>query len=254
MEEDDSDDNAGGDEAEGAPGDSDEFGSSGDEFGNFDSGSELPEPPEPEQFSIPDEGRSQRATGTDENTSLGDRATGIAEMQQPGPLAVCKERSFADQLLSKDSVLGGKTPHSNDSKPGERATEWVGKDAWYDVSELAKAVVDYVKDCVGGAEDFVNNYNEMKSANVRGADKYFHCMANCQATERGVGGEHIAIAISYGREASDMVRNPIEKGLSVQDSLKDARGDLEANRIGREGAGTGVRCYEACHQFRPRGL
>lgn len=46
-----------------------------------------------------------------------------------------------------------------------------------------------------GTGDFLNNYMNMRNANTIGADKYFHCMANCQASQRGPGGQAAARGI-----------------------------------------------------------
>ena len=32
---------------------------------------------------------------------------------------------------------------------------------------------------LGAGQDFARNYNNMRQANTIGADKYFHCVANC---------------------------------------------------------------------------
>jgi len=36
----------------------------------------------------------------------------------------------------------------------------------------------------GAIGDFAGNYQDMRDANTVGADKYFHCKANCQASKR----------------------------------------------------------------------
>jgi FlaG/FlaF family flagellin (archaellin) len=39
---------------------------------------------------------------------------------------------------------------------------------------------------IGATKDFLKNYNNMVKANTDGADKFFHCKANCEATrDRG---------------------------------------------------------------------
>jgi len=38
---------------------------------------------------------------------------------------------------------------------------------------------------VGAVGDFVGNYMDMREANTIGADRYFHCKANCEAAKRG---------------------------------------------------------------------
>lgn len=41
---------------------------------------------------------------------------------------------------------------------------------------------------------FFDNYTGMRDANTIGADKYFHCKANCSASQRGVSGQGTANA------------------------------------------------------------
>ena len=93
--------------------------------------------------------------------------------------------------------------------------------------------------------DFMANYNAMKSANTIGADKYFHCMANCQASSRGLIGTAIALGLSIGREAIDMCRL---KGLN--DSIED----LDADYQGMIGGSVGLDCKSACESLRPVSL
>jgi hypothetical protein len=49
--------------------------------------------------------------------------------------------------------------------------------------------VRVASDFGGGVRDFLANYNKMVEVKVKGADRYFHCMANCEATQRGPGGK-----------------------------------------------------------------
>ena len=39
-----------------------------------------------------------------------------------------------------------------------------------------------------GAADMWRNYQRMENKQWKGADKYYHCMANCHATNEGPGG------------------------------------------------------------------
>lgn len=104
-----------------------------------------------------------------------------------------------------------------------------------------------LKQIVGAAGDFVRNFLNMREANTIGADKYFHCMANCQAAQRGSAGEATAAAISNLREASDQVR-----GTPADSSVPDQ----EANGQGRDGgrANPNVPCANICYTHRPNGL
>ena len=98
---------------------------------------------------------------------------------------------------------------------------------------------------VGAIDDFARNYKEMREANTIGADKYFHCKANCEAAQRGEGGEAIAILISDLREFIDRW----VKG----DPEEASEADQEANQHGRENADTGD-CTVACERFKPDAL
>lgn len=99
----------------------------------------------------------------------------------------------------------------------------------------------------GAIGDFQRNYQNMRDANTVGGDKYFHCMANCQATRRGPAGESAACTISDVREWTDQYI----KGDPVSASLADQA----ANVIGRNGAlSSSQSCSSACSGFRPNGL
>ncbi len=93
--------------------------------------------------------------------------------------------------------------------------------------------------------DFWKNYQDMRDANTIGADKYFHCMANCQAAKEGTVGKGVAEIISEGRELFD----EYIKG----DPKSDCDKDRKANRTGREGDLTKP-CKQVCAPLRPRGL
>jgi hypothetical protein len=95
---------------------------------------------------------------------------------------------------------------------------------------------------------FRRNYDNMIEANTIDADKYFHCMANCEASQRGAIGRATARAISDVRELTDVIR----KG----DSFDDVAADQRANRTGREGGANNPDqpCTNTCQTHRPRGL
>jgi len=112
---------------------------------------------------------------------------------------------------------------------------------WWDPRTYVLPVVEGGQ----GATDFVRNYNNMRSANTIGADKYFHCMANCQSTQRGPGGLTAAEIIGEGRELTDQYI----KG----DSRQACDADRAANSQGRNGAGGGA-CSQVCGSLRPNGL
>ncbi|WP_223486878.1 hypothetical protein [Stenotrophomonas indicatrix] len=80
-----------------------------------------------------------------------------------------------------------------------------------------------------------------------GQDKYFHCMANCQAAQKGMGGSAAAQCISDGHEWFDQ---------SIKgDSAADSAADQLANRLGQSSgrispAGS---CSQMCESYRPGG-
>jgi hypothetical protein len=105
----------------------------------------------------------------------------------------------------------------------------------------------------GAVNDFRRNRRAMMDANTHGADKFFHCMANCEATQRGELGRLTAHALSDIREASDFVVNHL-RGMSTGAIIDDIREDQAANRAGREGAAAGGACTDVCETRRPNGL
>ncbi|HQX26614.1 MAG TPA: peptidoglycan-binding protein [Alphaproteobacteria bacterium] len=101
--------------------------------------------------------------------------------------------------------------------------------------------------------DFWNNYKDMRDANTIGADRYFHCKANYEATKRGWDGFAAAGFLSNMREAGNLVIDPIKKG---QFPVKDVIDDQHANKYGRNSARSGQfsSAREACAIYRPAGL
>ncbi len=93
--------------------------------------------------------------------------------------------------------------------------------------------------------DFIRNYNDMRHANTIGADKYFHCMANCQAARRGPESKVVAVIISEGREGVDQ--------YVKRDPPAACNADRSANSHGR-GGNPSLPCRTVCAPFRPQGL
>ena len=88
----------------------------------------------------------------------------------------------------------------------------------------------------------------MRDANVIDSDKYFHCKANCEAGQRGLGGVHESQLLSEFRELADLARGTSDSGESEKDH--------EANDLGRS---RGVEfpkgmCKGLCNGLRPSGL
>ncbi len=93
--------------------------------------------------------------------------------------------------------------------------------------------------------DFYRNYENMRTVNTIGADKYFHCMANCQASQRGFGGLEAAQFISEVRELTDE--------YIKRDSPSACNADRAANRQG-QGGNPNQSCQQTCGPLRPNGL
>lgn len=100
----------------------------------------------------------------------------------------------------------------------------------------------------GTLSDFIKNYNEMRDANTIGADKYFHCKANCESAQRGSSGKRYAEKISDFREWVDQNI----KG----DSSFSSQEDQKANTYGRQQGSNNPNseCRALCSKFRPKGL
>ena len=116
---------------------------------------------------------------------------------------------------------------------------------WVDPWGLWVNPVDYWRDFGGGVGDFLDNYQDMRDANTIGADKYFHCMANCEASKRGPGGEDAAIGISETREW-------VDENIKGDDPCY-CNEDRAANAQGRS-CSPKKSCKEQCKSLRPPGL
>lgn len=96
--------------------------------------------------------------------------------------------------------------------------------------------------------DFWKNFNDMNETRLDGGDKYFHCKANYEATDRGWFGELSANALSDVKELKDQRYS--------KHSQSDVDADQNANKHGRNAAKSGKynSAQEACAIFRPQGL
>lgn len=94
----------------------------------------------------------------------------------------------------------------------------------------------------------------MREANTIGADKYFHCRANYEATENGWGGFSVAKLLGDTREAVDLMTDSFKTGIGS--TLKDIGEDQQANLHGRTAARSGKfeSSRQACSKFRPKAL
>jgi hypothetical protein len=88
------------------------------------------------------------------------------------------------------------------------------------------------------------NYGQMKEANTRQSDKYFHCLGHCLASRERWGGKTMSHFLGWAREVTDVIR----KG----DTQMAVDADLFANNFGRLAAAGGT-CGD-CWKFIPNGL
>lgn len=110
-----------------------------------------------------------------------------------------------------------------------------------------------LKQTTQAADAFRRNFRDMVEANTKGADKYFHCKANSEASSLGQYGEDAAENLSDVRELFGQV----VKGDPVVDSMEDQRANVAGRRAGRDlrdGQVHGADHRKACAPFRPRSL
>ena len=99
-----------------------------------------------------------------------------------------------------------------------------------------------------GTGYFIENYSDMRTANTIGADKYFHCKANCQAAQLGATGVDVAKFISDTREYADVKIF----GSSIADSYADQFANVHERTNGALSPNTP--CSIICGPYRPNGL
>nr|XP_008003146.2 amyloid protein A isoform X1 [Chlorocebus sabaeus]XP_037855527.1 amyloid protein A isoform X1 [Chlorocebus sabaeus] len=95
----------------------------------------------------------------------------------------------------------------------------------------------FLGEAYDGARDMWRAYSDMREANYKNADKYFHARGNYDAAQRGPGGAWAAEVISDAREN-------IQKLLGH--GAEDTLADQAANEWGRSGKDP--------NHFRPAGL
>lgn len=243
---------------------------------------ETPKPPiggnKTESFAISldpfpaPEGLAHRATGEYTNMSMDGWAGGTASglvCSELDPISTTLSNQDLSanlgtslyenaEIMSIDPLISVDQPSS---EPVVAPTERVGRseDVFMDASDPLVGIVNpYVADFATGAALMFKIYYEFTSGKVKfeGAalDKYVHCLANCEAAEVGPGGVMASYVVSSGREALNIPSNVVRKDMSFAESVADSRGDFTANRIGREGALSGVRCGDVCTPSRLRGL
>jgi hypothetical protein len=200
---------------------------------------------------------AERAVGDFGNSDLSERACiandqsdlagGLNDARQESIEALLRGLSEYDPLESK-SDYSEQVCRIEEKPPGERSSPWIDLDM---IKEKLAEAAKFAGDFVGGVGDFAKNYVELRQANTKGADKYFHCMANCESAQRGPGGALAADLISSTREGIDYYTNQL-KGLSEAESTADCLADMRANEAGRQAGIDGTRCYPACRPYEPR--
>ncbi|XP_037006475.2 serum amyloid A protein-like [Artibeus jamaicensis] len=103
----------------------------------------------------------------------------------------------------------------------------------------------FLREAGQGARDMWRAYSDMREANYKGADKYFHARGNYDAARRGPGGAWAAEVISNAREQAQRVTDLFKYGNSGH-GVEDSRADQRANQWGRSGKDP--------NHFRPAGL
>ncbi|XP_005380457.1 PREDICTED: amyloid protein A-like [Chinchilla lanigera] len=97
--------------------------------------------------------------------------------------------------------------------------------------------LSFVKEAGQGARDMWRAYSDMREANYKNSDKYFHARGNYDAAQRGPGGAWAAKVISDAREGIQSLL-----GHGAEDTTEDQF----ANEWGRSGKDP--------NHFRPTGL
>ncbi|XP_072581555.1 serum amyloid A protein [Vulpes vulpes] len=103
----------------------------------------------------------------------------------------------------------------------------------------------FLKEAGQGTRDMWRAYSDMREANYKNADKYFHARGNYDAAQRGPGGTWAAKVISDAREKSQRITDLLKFGDSGH-GAEDSKADQAANEWGRSGKDP--------NHFRPAGL
>ncbi|MDD3311921.1 RHS repeat-associated core domain-containing protein [Pseudodesulfovibrio sp.] len=109
---------------------------------------------------------------------------------------------------------------------------------------FAGMLAPLIQQAAEGSADFMRNYGDMEEANTIGADKYFHCKANYEASQHGPGGKAAAWGLSELQELFGQMKG---------DPISGKEADQRANRTGRNASHLNS-CGEACDKYRPSSL
>ncbi|XP_049637069.1 serum amyloid A protein-like isoform X2 [Suncus etruscus] len=92
----------------------------------------------------------------------------------------------------------------------------------------------FLREASQGAGDMWRAYSDMREANHKNSDKYFHARGNYDAARRGPGGAWAAKVISDAREGSQRITDFFKYGNSGH-GREDSKADQFANEWGRSG-------------------
>jgi RHS repeat-associated protein len=109
------------------------------------------------------------------------------------------------------------------------------------VNQLDPTGLFYLRDFILGLRDLARGRRDMIDAATVGADAYFHCRANCEASRRGTGGYHAAVAGSSLRE---IIQNEAPEDRA-RDEAANAQGQCAARND------PNADCYAACADLIP---
>ena len=125
----------------------------------------------------------------------------------------------------------------------------------------SKSQLNYLQQSCGAIQSFKQNYNDIKEANTKYADKYFHAKANCQAAQYGEKGVDIAQKLSNIREDTDLLKNKYKKKkdgtkMPKEERIEDYISDKFANLYGRQRGfqNPNASCKILVDKHRPNGL
>ena len=126
---------------------------------------------------------------------------------------------------------------------------------WRATMRTYMSVWENVKDVYNAVEVLVQGYLEMREANTIGADKWFHCVAMCEAARFSVTTTEFMSAL---RETTDFYKFLIEENTDITMSsfveyLNAIMSDLVANYTGIT-CRPPKRCKDCCCKFEPNGL
>ncbi|KAG8524274.1 Serum amyloid A-2 protein [Galemys pyrenaicus] len=105
--------------------------------------------------------------------------------------------------------------------------------------------LEFLREAGQGTSDMWRAYSDMREANYKNSDKYFHARGNYEAAQRGPGGAWAAEVISDAREGSQRIIDFFKHGDS-RHNIEDSRADQAANEWGRSGKDP--------NHYRPEGL